>query len=81
MRELGGASRDIHEQLAREICDIIPHESRVSFYLVGPMMRDYVAPILSSHFDTLSSLSSRDMGKRIAQDLAKNKTDTIVYAK
>ena len=81
MRELGEASRDIHEQLAREICDIIPHESRVSFYLVGPMMRDYVAPILSSHFHTLSSLSSRDMGERIAQDLAKNKTDTIVYAK
>lgn len=60
MRELGDVSREIHEQLAHEICDIIPHESRVSFYLVGPMMRDYVAPILSSHFHTLLYLSSRE---------------------
>ena len=81
MRELGEVSRDIHEQLAHEICDIIPHESRVSFYLVGPMMRDYVAPILSSHFHTLSSLSSRESGDAIRDDLAQNKTKTIVYAK
>jgi UDP-N-acetylmuramyl pentapeptide synthase len=81
MRELGEVSRDIHEQLAHEICDIIPHESRVSFYLVGPMMRDYVAPILDPHFHTLSSLSSRESGEQIRDDIAKNKTDTIIYAK
>lgn len=81
MRELGEVSESIHEQLAHEICDIIPHESRVSFYLVGPMMRDYVAPILSPHFHTLSSLSSRESGDAIRDDLARDKTDTIVYAK
>ena len=81
MRELGEGSRTIHEQLAHEICDIIPHESRVSFYLVGPMMRDYVSPILSPHFHTVSSLSSRQSGEQIREDLSKNKTDTIVYAK
>ena len=81
MRELGEVSRELHEQLAREICDIIPHESRVSFYLVGPMMRGYVAPILSPHFHTLSSLSSQESGEQIRDDIAKNKTDTIIYAK
>jgi UDP-N-acetylmuramoyl-tripeptide--D-alanyl-D-alanine ligase len=81
MRELGEGSRTIHEQLAHEISDIIPHESRVSFYLVGPMMRDYVAPILSSHFHTLSALSSRDIGKQIRDDITQNNTTTIVYAK
>ena len=34
MRELGLVSRAIHEQLSHEICDLIPHESRVVFYLV-----------------------------------------------
>lgn len=81
MRELGEVSQNMHEKLAHEICDIIPHESHVSFYLVGPMMRDYVAPILSSHFHTLSSLSSRESGDAIRDDLAQNKTKAIIYAK
>ncbi len=81
MRELGQVSRDIHEQLAHEISDLIPHESCVSFYLVGPMMRDYIAPILESHFTVITSLSSRELGEKIAQDIKKNKTDTIIYAK
>ena len=34
MRELGHLSQVVHEQLAHEICDLIPHESRVVFYLV-----------------------------------------------
>ena len=81
MRELGDASQSIHEKLAHDICDIIPHESQVSFYLVGPMMHEFVLPILSLHFTTLSSLSSREIGEQIRVDLTKNKTRTIVYAK
>jgi UDP-N-acetylmuramoyl-tripeptide--D-alanyl-D-alanine ligase len=81
MRELGKVSRDIHEQLAREICDMIPHESRVSFYLVGPMMREYVTPILGPHFHTFSSLSSRESGEQIRDEITANQSDTIIYAK
>lgn len=81
MRELGQSSRDIHEKLAHEISEVIPHDARVSFYLVGPMMRDYVAPILSSKFHVITSLSSRELGQQIAIEIGKNKQDTIIYAK
>lgn len=81
MRELGTLSREIHERLAHEICDLIPHESQVMFYLVGPMMRDYIAPILGSKFQVVTSLSSRDLGEQILADIRKNKAATIVYAK
>ncbi len=81
MRELWDMSKSLHEQLAHDICDIIPHESSVSFYLVGPMMREYVAPILSPHFHTLSNLSSRESGKQIRDDLTHKKINTIIYAK
>ncbi len=81
MRELGQSSRDIHEKLAYEICTLIPHDSTTTFYLVGPMMYDYIAPILSSYFTTITSLSSRELGELIAKDISKNKTDTIIYAK
>lgn len=81
MRELGTLSRDVHERLAHEICDLIPHESRVVFYLVGPMMRDYTAAILGSKFQVIVSLSSRDLGEQILRDIRKNTTPTIVYAK
>ena len=46
MRELGDASQEIHETLAHDILDIIPHDANVQFYLVGPMMHEFVAPIL-----------------------------------
>lgn len=81
MRELGDISEEIHAKLAHEILDIIPHDAQVSFYLVGPMMRDFVQPILSKKFTVIGSLSSKKLGKDIALYLSKNKTETIVYAK
>jgi hypothetical protein len=44
-------------------------------------MHDYIAPILSLKFQVITSLSSRELGEHIAHDIAKNKTDTIIYAK
>lgn len=81
MRELGDISEEMHAKLAHEILDIIPHDAQVSFYLVGPMMRDFVQPILSKKFTVIGSLSSKKLGKDIALYLSKNKTETIVYAK
>jgi UDP-N-acetylmuramyl pentapeptide synthase len=81
MRELWVASKDIHEKLAQDILDIIPHDANVSFYLVGPLMREYIYPILSKKFNVEVSLSSKKLGKLIAKDLKKNEVDAIVYAK
>lgn len=81
MRELWSVSREIHEKLAHEIIDLIPHDSNVVFYLVWPMMRDYVYPILWKKFNVSSHLSSRKSGEKIAKDIKKNQVDTIVYAK
>lgn len=81
MRELGESSQEMHNQLAHEICNIIPHESRVSFYLVGPMMQQYATLVLENYFDVYCYLSSHEAWEQIRDDLGKNKTDTIVYAK
>ncbi len=80
MRELGDASQEIHETLAHDILDIIPHDANVQFYLVGPMMHEFVAPILWQKFDISTGLSSRDLWERIAREL-KIEPNTIVYVK
>jgi UDP-N-acetylmuramyl pentapeptide synthase len=38
MRELGESASDIHQRLAHDILDILPHDADVSFSLVGPLM-------------------------------------------
>ncbi len=81
MRELGTVSKEIHEKLAQDILDIIPHNADVLFYLVGPLMQSYVAPILSTYFVVNTDLSSQRLGKKIAQNLKDSTTETIVYAK
>ncbi len=81
MRELGAVSKEIHERLAYDILDIIPHDANVVFYLVGPIMQTFVSPILSKKFRVVTDLSSKKLGREIAIDIANNSTTTIVYAK
>lgn len=82
MRELWEVSKEIHEKLAYEIIDLIPHDSNVVFYLVWPMMQEYVYPILWKKFNVSSHISSRKSWEKIAKDLKKNSdSDTIVYTK
>ncbi len=81
MRELWKLSKEIHEKLAQDIIDIIPHDAQVSFYLVGALMREYVYPILSTKFTVYTDLSSQKLWKKIAKDIEENITKTIVYAK
>ena len=45
------------------------------------MMREYVAPILESHFAVVTSLSSRYLGDRIAHDISTHRVPTIIYVK
>lgn len=81
MRELWTVSKQIHEKLAQDILDILPHDAQITFYLVGPLMHEYVFPILSTKFNTITHLSSQKLGKLIAEDLKNNTSETIVYAK
>lgn len=81
MRELWLVSKEIHEKLANEILDNIPHDARVEFYLVWPLMQEYVYPILSKKFTVYSHLSSQKSGEKIAKSLKKNQIDTIIYVK
>lgn len=81
MRELGNISKELHEKLAKEILDIIPHDAQVAFYLVGPMMQEFAAPILSKKFSVITSLSSQKLGKEIALYLQESPIENIVYAK
>ena len=69
MRELGDDTEKFHILLAQDILDQFPHGSNISFYLVGPNMQKYVLPMLESVFPTISSLSSRDLGKQIHEKI------------
>jgi UDP-N-acetylmuramoyl-tripeptide--D-alanyl-D-alanine ligase len=81
MRELWATTKDIHEKLAYDILDIIPHDANVIFYLVGPLMWQFISPILSQKYPIVTGLSSREIGKKIEKDIKKNSIETIVYAK
>ena len=81
MRELGDMSHELHEKLARDILDIIPHDAWVYFYLVWPLMRDIVAPILRKNFDVFTSLSSKKLWKDIANQLPSLSKEAIIFAK
>lgn len=81
MRELWEVSKEIHEKLANEILDLMPHDANVVFYLVGPLMQEYVYPILAKKFNTSSYLSSKKTWEKIAKYIKKTQVPTIVYAK
>ncbi len=59
MRELGDSAERIHNDLADYVVETVSRSSSVSFFLVGPMMRQYVAPKLSEHFSVETFVSSR----------------------
>ena len=44
-------------------------------------MHEYVFPILSAKFNTVTNLSSQKLGQLIAEDLKNNQAETIIYAK
>ncbi len=82
MRELGDETKSLHTQLANEILTLFPHESDISFFLVWPLMFQYVFPIISGNFQTFHRLSSREAGKQIYNLLKKSKdTPTMIYVK
>ena len=72
---------EIHEKLWKDILENIPHTANVAFYLVGPLMKQYIAPLLSKKFVVFSDASSRLLGTKILEDIKKHKQETIVYAK
>lgn len=81
MRELGDASRNIHTDLAHDIVDILPHDQNIHIYLVWPMMRDYVAPILKKYFTVEVGLSSKIIGSKIKHTIHTSKKTALVYVK
>jgi UDP-N-acetylmuramoyl-tripeptide--D-alanyl-D-alanine ligase len=83
MRELWGHAEALHEALARSIIEKIPPESReqVSIYLVGPLSLGYMAPILHEYFTVETSLSSRDIGRRIHAHILSEIRPTLIYVK
>lgn len=82
MRELGTESARIHRDLAVYIGEHLRGSPDTSLYLVGPLMRDHVAPLLSPHMSVVSSLSSREFGEKI-RDLLSVESDkpTLIYVK
>ena len=82
MRELWSETQSMHEQLADEILTFFPKGSDVSFFLVGPSMKEYVAPRIQNMFSTKSYLSSQKAGHEIQKILQKDKDrKTMIYVK
>ena len=72
----------MHEQLADEILTFFPKGSDVSFFLVGPSMKEYVAPRIQNMFSTKPYLSSQKAGHEIQKILQKDKDrKTMIYVK
>lgn len=82
MRELGAESERIHNLLATDINSMIPTNTSLDLYLVGPLMGKYVAPLLHKSFQVHHTLSSRIAWKMIREELQKKGQDkTIIYVK
>lgn len=83
MRELGNETEILHKKLAEDIVELFPnYRDHIQIFLVGPLMRKYVFPLVSQNFHTESFLSSRDAGKAIKKTLLKSKdTEHLVYVK
>ncbi len=81
MRELWDMSQDLHQKLAHDIINSIPHDSPVYFYLVWPLMSEFVSPILEKNFPVHTSLSAKKMWQEIAQLLPSLNKDSIIFTK
>lgn len=82
MRELWSHSKKIHTDLAHYILDHVDARHDIQFFLVWPMMQEYVFPHISRKFPTYHSLSSRVLWKKIQGIvLEKEHKKTIIYVK
>ena len=82
MRELGEHEADIHRSLADYICEHVDTNHDIQFYLVWPLMRQYVLDQLSQSYRTSHSFSSRAMGEDINTEISEGKEKpTIIYVK
>lgn len=79
MRELGTLTEELHTQLARDITALFA-DKKPYFFLVGPSMAQYVAPLLTE-FTVQTSLSSRELGKRMKHLIETSTSPVLVYAK
>jgi UDP-N-acetylmuramoyl-tripeptide--D-alanyl-D-alanine ligase len=81
MRELGEHTEEIHERLWAYIREKLWNQKNISLYLVGPLMEQYVLPIVWESISTHASLSSRMLGGKIRLELSSDDISTIVYVK
>lgn len=81
MRELGTESATLHRELADYIESQLDSEHDIHFFLVGPLMCEYVAPILKSGYEVHTTLSSREAGGKIQKLLIHSKKPTIIAVK
>ena len=82
MRELGDHTAKVHSDLAQYIQDHVERHHDVQFFLVGPLMQKYVAPLIHESYPTQTSLSSRTLGMSIRDLLTlKDERPTIIYVK
>ena len=82
MRELGQYEADIHRSLAEYISEHVHTNHDIQFYLVWPLMRQYVFDQLSQHYRVYHSYSSRTMGEYINTVISGgDEKPTIIYVK
>lgn len=81
MRELGELAEPLHDTLAHDIQAIIPETANVSVFLVWPLMRDVVAPILQDRFFVETTLSSRSIWREIREHIKHLDHPVILFAK
>lgn len=82
MRELGESTESIHKEFAHYFCMKIHPGDRVHIVLVGPLMHQYVFPLLQKkEYQVHHFLSSRDAGKKLHEILSQTEHPAIVYAK
>lgn len=81
MRELWDHSERIHNELAKIIESIFSKNKDIYFFLVGKEMIKYVAPNIEKEFHTVTTRSSLEAGKKIANLLKKEEKPTLIYVK
>ncbi len=82
MRELGQHEAEIHRSLFDYISEHVGTRHDIRFFLVWPLMQQYLMAWLQENYITYHSLSSREMGIMIENVLLEEKDRaTIVYVK
>ena len=81
MRELGDHAEATHRELAEYISTTLSGSGDVYLFLVGPLMRDYVYPMVKDIYTTESHLSSREAGREIQKLIEWDPKPTLIYVK